>query len=303
MHDLGTLGGDHSEAFGINDAGRVVGLAYTPAGEWHWHAFLWDGTMHDLGTLGGDWSEAEGINAAGQVVGSAGTANLRERAFLWDGAMHDLGTLGGDWSKAYGINDAGQVVGSAQTADGYFHAFLWDGAMHDLGTLDGWCTAYGINDAGQVVGYADTTPDLRLRAFLWDQDHGMRDLNGLIPPDSGWELALARDINEAGWIVGYGYIGGETHAFLAMPCGRVVGTVTDARTDKPLAEVKVKAYNKAGDMVATTQTEADGTYVLVLPEDTYRLKFKKKGYRSVTAKGVVVTAGEDTVVDVKMRKK
>jgi hypothetical protein len=67
--------------------------------------------------------------------------------------------------------------------------------------------------------------------------------------------------------------------------------------------VKVKASNEAGDVVATTQTKADGTYALALPEDTYRLKFTQKRYRPVTAKGVVVRAGEDTVVDVTLRRK
>ena len=45
----------------------------------------------------------------------------------------------------------------------------------------------------------------------------MLDLNDLIDPASGWLLSSASDINEAGWIVGTGYIDGEEHGFLLIP--------------------------------------------------------------------------------------
>ena len=70
MTDLGTLGGDYSIAYGINDMGQVVGESTTDNGQTH--AFITgpDGVgMTDLGTLGGDYSLAFGINDAGQVVG------------------------------------------------------------------------------------------------------------------------------------------------------------------------------------------------------------------------------------------
>ena len=72
MTDLGTLGGDYSCAFGINDAGQVVGHPRLATGSIH--AFITgpDGVgMTDLGTLGGDYSYASGINDAGQVVGES----------------------------------------------------------------------------------------------------------------------------------------------------------------------------------------------------------------------------------------
>src|SRR5438105_11273061 len=92
--DLGTLGGDMSNARDINDAGQVVGAAeIRPNVD---HAFLYSGgKMMDLGTLGGSASFANGVNDAGQVVGYADTGNA-SHAFLYSGGkMTDLGTLGG----------------------------------------------------------------------------------------------------------------------------------------------------------------------------------------------------------------
>jgi probable HAF family extracellular repeat protein len=78
--DLGTLGVG-SAAYGINSAGQVAGVFYTPTAE---HAFLFSGgTMTDLGTLGGSSSLAYGVNAAGQVVGWASpSGNTAMHAFL-----------------------------------------------------------------------------------------------------------------------------------------------------------------------------------------------------------------------------
>src|SRR5256885_16692619 len=122
MQDLSTPPGDYTEAFGLNEAGEVVGILLGANGTDH--AVLWEnGIMHDLGTLNGAaTSEAHGINAAGQVVGTSANA------FLWqNGVMTDLGP--GD---ALAINDAGQVAGRAG------HAFLWEnGVRTDLGTLGG----------------------------------------------------------------------------------------------------------------------------------------------------------------------
>lgn len=182
MTALGTLPGApmpaSSSAYGINDAGQVVGVASWNLGGTR--AFRTDatGSLVALGTLGANDSFAYAINATGDVVGDSVTGANATHAFLFTdaGGMKDLGVFsGGVESHAYGINDAGDIVGSA--ADG----------------------------AGNM------------RAFLWRSGSGMRDINDLIPPNSGCVVTDARDINGSGDIVGFGIIGGQEHAFLIEP--------------------------------------------------------------------------------------
>ncbi len=84
MTDLATLGGYSSEAYGLNDAGQVVGECRTAANLNH--AFRFSATsIADLGTLGGFVSTGLGINAAGDIVGRAtlDPAGGAFHAFLW----------------------------------------------------------------------------------------------------------------------------------------------------------------------------------------------------------------------------
>ena len=130
LTDLGTLGGDYSQAYAINASGQVVGHAFPASGGAH--AFLYDGTtLRDLGTLGGNHSDAMAINAGGQVVGKAETPSGGPHAFLYDGTtMHDLNNLldasGDGWTvvEARAINDAGQIAATAHNPDAVSHAVL-----------------------------------------------------------------------------------------------------------------------------------------------------------------------------------
>lgn len=208
--DLGTLGGNASEAVAINDRGQVIGMADTT--DDHWHPFLWqNGKMRDLGTLGTEGTWVYDINDRGQVIGDGHTRGGDEHAFLWEaGQMRDLGTLGGvEKSHASDINNRGQTVGEADTnksdryADPYAHAFLWQsGKMQDLGPRGSpESEAVAINDRGQVVGWS-ATKTRGTYPFLW-QEGVMRVMSA---------RGEATAINDRGQIVGYSLVSG--HAFV-----------------------------------------------------------------------------------------
>jgi probable HAF family extracellular repeat protein len=211
--DLGTLGGSVSAAFGVNDAGQVVGFASKAVG---FHAFLWDSQngMQDLGALrGGSASIAHGINGSGLVVGESFYFN-EWHAFVWD-SMNGMRDIGGSSfrSNAVGVNDAGQVVGSMNN-----DAFLYDGGtLIDLGSLGGVAVGNAINDAGIIVG-GSGTGTLNHHGFIY-RDGVMTDLNDLIPPVSGLTIVEAEGINNAGQIVGVAVQDGDynTHAILLTP--------------------------------------------------------------------------------------
>ncbi|HWA90210.1 MAG TPA: hypothetical protein VG889_09265 [Rhizomicrobium sp.] len=227
LKDVGDLGGGAATAYAINGKGNVVGASLTADG--HSEPFLTKGgKVIDLGTLGGhdlgQWNAALGVNDSYQVAGTSWDASGRYCAFLWEaGSMRNLGTLGGSWSEGSAINASGHVTGLAYLpGDLEAHAFLWkNNAMLDLGVLpssNGFSWGFGINASDTVVGLSQSIRDGVYTDYAFVRDGPkMKNLNVLIPADTGWVLNVAYAINDAGRIVGEGTIGGKTHAFLLTP--------------------------------------------------------------------------------------
>ncbi len=255
--DLGAFeGGTHSEAWGLNDKGQIVGWAGWAPDEKtaeQPRATLWDlasWLMLDLSA--GDDSCASAINESGALVGAALYSFTFAQAFYWDGDItHNFiylsNTLGGIGCWANGLNDLGQVVGEALNDQGKYRAFLWNTSnrtMRDLGTLGGGQShANGINTLGQIAGTAYTAAELP-RAFRWDPgDEAMHSLGTL-----GGDFSYGFAINNLGQIVGASTVvpgyDAQSHAFVHTPGG----TMRDLGT---LGTLKSQAWgiNDGGEVV------------------------------------------------------
>ena len=223
--DLGTLGGQNSFGWGINEPGQATGFA----GPGDYHAFLWSPgdppTMIDLGTLPGRTeSHGMGINDLGEVVGFSFGFECGPqcppfcfpcewRAFYWREleGMVALDPLPGFAnSDAYDINNSGIIVGISYHP---IRAVSWEnGVVTELSDLGGTVSdAESINELGQIAGWSELPGDLEVHAIRWNPGGGITDLETL-----GGEYGAAWGINEVGQVVGWSNLvqGGPKHAFL-----------------------------------------------------------------------------------------
>jgi probable HAF family extracellular repeat protein len=256
LRSLGTLSGNgNSYAYGINNAGQVVGTSETESGAVYAYRTLPNGgAMQSLGAFdGGIQSDGRAINELGQVTGTSRFGLFDTHAFLYSGnpgnggTMIDLGTLGGSNSAGVGINSAGHVVGESDLpfddtlGEAPRHPFLYrNGVMHDLGTLGGlYGSANSINASGAIVGHSSLTSD-GSHAFLYTGVPGaggsMVDLENWLntanPVAGGqWLLHSASSINDLGYITGQGLFNGNNRAYL-LDAIELVGIPGDANRDR-----------------------------------------------------------------------
>lgn len=212
---LGKLpGGDNlSYAYGTSgDGGITVGYSgYQQAGLIR--AFQFATAMTPLGLLPGDDSSvAFGISRDGTlIVGSTGSTT-RSQACVWrNGVPQGLGGLPGSGTTtgiAWKVSaDKQTIVGQVKSGSNQEAALWRSGHVIGLGTvLDGARTyvAYGVSASGShVVGYLTGTPQ---RAFIWDRQHGARELAAALTDDygldlTGWQLSYAVGVSDDGAII------------------------------------------------------------------------------------------------------
>ncbi|MCC7146194.1 MAG: hypothetical protein IT443_07085 [Phycisphaeraceae bacterium] len=233
---LGTLGGNWSQAAGINSSGQAVGSSQLQSSN-SYHAFCTaaNSTINiatdDLGTLGGANSEAYGVNDLGQVVGSAQKVSGQFHAFRTaansaiNPATDDLGVLTGHvGSVAYALNSAGQAAGSSYSAAGVYRAFRTaanaaiNPATDDLGTLGGnYSEAFALNASGRVVG-SSTDSAGNLRAFRTAANAAINPATDSLGTLGG-SVSEALGINDRGVAVGYSTTTEDTYSLAIMHNG------------------------------------------------------------------------------------
>lgn len=167
---------------------------------------------------------AQVLSDNGVVAGSAFDSRGRDNGFIWDSekGLTSFSNLGGDSLNVTAINCLSQVVGAAHNKKEQLRAFFYDEELGliNLGTLKGHnrSEAYAINDHSRVVGISYVYGVDKESAFIWDKEHGMRNLSLLIPREAGWKcLERADQINPEGYIIGKGTYRGKSRGFLLIP--------------------------------------------------------------------------------------
>ena len=122
--------------------------------------------------------------------------------------------LGIPQSEAAAINNKGHVVGRYNAC-----SFCGNGRAFL------WDRQHGVRDLGVLPGqtnsyglainvYDQVVGFSGPYAFLWTKATGMLNLNDLIDNSSGWQLSVAVGINAKAQITGQGTFNGEEHGFL-----------------------------------------------------------------------------------------
>ena len=238
--DIRAPGATWTEAYGINDAGQIVGQDSNGSfldTNGTFTTVSVPGSASPTGGVTGTW--AYGVNNGGQIVGYYNDTYGYSHGFLdTDGTYTTFGgvPLGTSNAYAYGINDAGQIVGTKSTA-GPTSGFLYqNGTFTTISVSPTITWANGINNSGQIVGTDQTGSNNG--SFL--------DANGTYTTVSyplGEGATYARDINDLGQIVGV-YVNSAVNGFVDTS-----GTFTTVNDPIGTGGTWAQGINNAGDIV------------------------------------------------------
>jgi probable HAF family extracellular repeat protein len=284
IRDLGTLGGQYSEALAVNGRGQVVGYSTVKGGGYH--TFLWqNGRMRDLGPLKVDANytvhgevayyapTSVTINGRGQVLWNGPDGWAR----LWaDGNVRRLPLQAWITRDARsGLNDRGQVIGFVPDSKETGRAALWErGRLILLAPRDTRATR--INNRGQILIENETS----WRSFLWQNGRltplktdgiamGINDRGQVIlanAPNDGvmWEKGRMRDLGPlVPWAINnLGQVAGDWGgpASNEPPYGLLWQNGKLTRLDR--IEI-VQTINDRGQILGTSFTAAGATHIVV----------------------------------------
>ena len=144
-----------TEAYGINNAGEIVGRYDDQSGR-NFGFLLSGGVYTTIDMPGSGLTWAFGINDKSEIVGvHAGSGGFGFRGFLLSGGVFtSLEVPGATITEAFGINNAGEIVGFYRAGEKSY-GFLLSGGVYTTIEVPGSnsSVATGINDAGVIVGH------------------------------------------------------------------------------------------------------------------------------------------------------
>jgi probable HAF family extracellular repeat protein len=206
---------------GINDAGQVVGIAFTASGARHAFFKSPGHAMVDLGNIPDSTeSHASCINNNGLIGGYYHSNSTGDHSCQWSKFynVYEFEDLGGPHNFFYGINADGFVVGSAVIDGGQRGVVRLLGGFfsyQNLGALPGalGSEARGINNSGTIVGYSYDSSYIDTACFWLPSLGGEYAIAPLIS-EAG---SRAYAINNPGQVVGQVWSVSSSYAFLKSP--------------------------------------------------------------------------------------
>jgi len=201
---------DNNFAIDINDLGQILTFEIHIAGNELGSTMLYDPSLKTFAYVARDQSFA--INNSGIIAGIQPPAQY----------SHVNPAFSARYVDGYALNDNGVRVSRNYISEGGNIITVGDGqTMSILQKQAGspYIDISEINNSNVFIGSAWSADPVK-PLFGWIRDGNLlRDLNALIPRNSGWQILHANAINDKGQIVGDGLHNGLKRAFVLTPTG------------------------------------------------------------------------------------